>query len=79
VKVADGTLDGQKNRLGNEDARLKDEIIEQEQRLKPKYGESGPGVRCKSRKVVVRRAKPTRVEDNVVSGCSIGLDCHFVH
>lgn len=30
-------VDGQKHRLGSEDERLKDEIIEQEQRLKPKY------------------------------------------
>jgi hypothetical protein len=61
--------DGQKHRLGNEDARLKDEIIEQEQRLKPKYPTND----------VVRRVKPLRAEDNVVSGCSTGLVCHFDH
>ena len=62
-------IDGQKHRLGNEDARLKDEIIEQEQRLKPKYPTS----------VMVRRVRPVRVEDNVVRGCLAGVNCHFDH
>jgi hypothetical protein len=48
---------------------LKDEIIEQEQRLKPKYPTN----------VVARRVKPSRAEDNIESGCSTGLDCHFDH
>jgi hypothetical protein len=58
--------DGQKHRLGSEDVRLKDEIIEQEERLKPRYRED----------VVVRRAKPRRAEDNVGVGCSTGSGCH---
>ncbi|PMD15544.1 hypothetical protein NA56DRAFT_753817 [Hyaloscypha hepaticicola] len=60
---------GQKHRLGNEDTRLKQEIIEQEQRLKPKYKSPTH--------VVVGQAKRLRTEDNIVSGCSTGLQCHF--
>lgn len=79
VSVANMAIDGQKHRLGNEDARLKDEIIEQEQRLKPKYGESGPSVKGKSTNAVARRAKRSRAEDHVVSGCANGMICHFDH
>jgi len=61
-----GMTDGQKHRLGSEDARLKDEIIEQEEKLKPKYREN----------VVVKRAKPARAEDNVGLGCLTGSGCH---
>jgi hypothetical protein len=59
-------IDGQKHRLGSEDARLKDEIIEQEQRLKPRYPTT----------VVMRRVNPSRAEDNIGVGYTTSCGCH---